>query len=323
MKVLCITIYYSSINAVLLSLQSALMRKLVVKHNSLIDASFYLSLFEQRVILLALVEAREMSNLTSETKVTITAESYKEQYNVTKREAYRHLVEAGKRLFERKFTFIEADGEKITTSRWVNEISQIEGKAIIEMTLNKNIVGMISRLTNNFTRYLLNQVSGFKSQYSIRLYEIVIKWASQTKTKKYTVDEIRSLLGADDGKYERISNFKTRILNVAIDEINEKSDIVIEYEQFKTGRDVTHFQFKITKQEDDKNKVQTYTLTPKQIGMFGDRLSRMEEFQNHFVAPSGMDLDEYSELICEKLEEEFYVKAWMEFLIKVGFKPKK
>ena len=47
--------------------------KLVVKDNALIDASFNLTLVEQRLMLLAIVEARELNQLLTTTPIEITA----------------------------------------------------------------------------------------------------------------------------------------------------------------------------------------------------------------------------------------------------------
>ena len=53
--------------------------RLVVKDNALIDASFNLSLVEQRLMLLAIVEAREIQDLTPDTPIEVKATAYREQ----------------------------------------------------------------------------------------------------------------------------------------------------------------------------------------------------------------------------------------------------
>ena len=97
--------------------------RLVVKDNSLIDASFNLSLVEQRLMLLAIVEARELQSLTPDTPIEVKATAYRDQYKTDDSNAYSQLADATKQLFNRQFSYIDryADTDAVTVSRWVNE----------------------------------------------------------------------------------------------------------------------------------------------------------------------------------------------------------
>jgi hypothetical protein len=46
-----------------------------------------------------------------------------------------------------------------------------------------------------------------------------------------------------DKNYERLDNFKKWVINIAINQINEYSDLTVSYTQRKAGRVVTHFIF--------------------------------------------------------------------------------
>jgi len=66
-------------------------------------------------------------------------------------------------------------------------------------------------------------------------------------------------MGVKEGEYPRMTNFKQRILDIAINQINEHSNIRIECEQHKKGRKITGFSFKfiefLTKPERDPNTI--------------------------------------------------------------------
>ena len=303
--------------------------RLVVKDNALIDASFNLSLVEQRLMLLAIVEAREIQDLTPDTPIEIKASSYREQYNTDSSEAYKQLAEATKQLFNRQFSYVDKyKGEDaITVSRWLNEATYINNKGTVVIYLNRNVISMISRLEANFTKYLLEQVSDFKSQYSIRLYELLIKYKDVGNSKKYTIEEIRSLLGIGVNEYKVLADFKKRVLDLAVKEINDKTDTTIKYEQFKEGRTISHILFKIGKKlakkkkdSKDQNTVDMFTgLSIKQCLMFGDKLSRDIAFQNHYKANVGENIEDYAERIATMLSDAFYVTEWMPYLETVGY----
>ena len=303
--------------------------RLVVKDNALIDASFNLSLVEQRLMLLAIVEAREIQDLTPDTPIEIKASSYREQYNTDSSEAYKQLAEATKQLFNRQFSYVDKyKGEDaITVSRWLNEATYINNKGTVVIYLNRNVISMISRLEANFTKYLLEQVSDFKSQYSIRLYELLIKYKDVGNSKKYTIEEIRSLLGIGVNEYKVLADFKKRVLDLAVKEINDKTDTTIKYEQFKEGRTISHILFKIGKKlakkkkdSKDLNTVDMFTgLSIKQCLMFGDKLSKDTAFQNHYKANVGENIEDYAERIATMLSDSFYVTEWMPYLETVGY----
>ena len=303
--------------------------RLVVKDNALIDASFNLSLVEQRLMLLAIVEAREIQDLTPDTPIEIKASSYREQYNTDSSEAYKQLSEATKQLFNRQFSYIDKykGDDAITVSRWLNEATYINNKGTVVIYLNRNVISMISRLEANFTKYLLEQVSDFKSQYSIRLYELLIKYKDVGNSKKYTIEEIRSLLGIGVNEYKVLADFKKRVLDLAVKEINDKTDTTIKYEQFKEGRTISHILFKIGKKlakkkkdSKDLNTVDMFTgLSIKQCLMFGDKLSKDTAFQNHYKANVGENIEDYAERIATMLSDAFYVTEWMPYLETVGY----
>ena len=303
--------------------------RLVVKDNALIDASFNLSLVEQRLMLIAIVEAREIQDLTPDTPIEIKASSYREQYNTDSSEAYKQLSEATKQLFNRQFSYIDKykSDDAITVSRWLNEATYINNKGTVVIYLNRNVISMISRLEANFTKYLLEQVSDFKSQYSIRLYELLIKYKDVGNSKKYTIEEIRSLLGIGVNEYKVLADFKKRVLDLAVKEINDKTDTTIKYDQFKEGRTISHILFKIGKKlakkkkdSKDQNTVDMFTgLSIKQCLMFGDKLSRDIAFQNHYKANVGENIEDYAERIATMLSDAFYVTEWMPYLETVGY----
>lgn len=305
--------------------------RLVVKDNSLIDASFNLSLVEQRLMLLAIVEARELDKLTPETPIEVRATAYRDQYKTDESEAYKQLADASKQLFNRQFSYIDryADTDAVTVSRWVNEVTYVNDKGMVVMYLNRNVISMISRLEANFTQYLLEQVSDFKSKYSIRLYELLIKYRDIETSKKFEIAELRSKLGLNEDEYKLNAVFKRDVLDKAVNEISSKTDIQIKYEQFKEGRTISHILFKFIKKKEtkqkkskDQNTVDMFTgLSIKQILMFSDKLSRDTAFQNHYTAHVGELEREYAIRIGEELAKPERVLEWMPYLKAVGYVP--
>lgn len=223
-------------------------KNLVVKHNALINASYRLSLAEQRLILLSIVEARRIgTDITPMDRLTISADIYAKAFNTTRQASYMALKDACDNLFNREYGYMEIldKGVSVVRSRWVSEIAYNEKQATVGLIFAPSIVPYITNLEKQFTSYDLEQVAELNSRYSVRLYEIVIAWKNNGKTNQISIQDLRDRLGLLDDEYIAIHNFKARVLQASINEINNKTAITLSYEQHKQGRKIVGFTFTI------------------------------------------------------------------------------
>lgn len=226
------------------------MNELIVKDNALINAGYNLSLVEQRLILLAIVNARESGKgITANDPLTIRADAYINQFDVHRTTAYQALKDACKDLFMRQFSYQKRNAKgHVTnmTSRWVSEIGYTDNEASVLLVFAPAVVPLIVKLEEEFTKYDIEQISKLSSAYAVRLYELLIAWRSTCKTPVFDLAEFKKKLGVVNGEYQRIELFKRRVLNPAIEQINEHTDIKASYEQHKKGRKITGFSFTFT-----------------------------------------------------------------------------
>ena len=88
-----------------------------------------------------------------------------------------------------------------------------------------------------------------KSQYSIRLYELLKSYKIQV-TKTFTIEEFKKLLMIEDIKsYNRFPSLKQKVLEPAMKEINEYTDIDVSYREILKGRKVIKLEFHIKDKE--------------------------------------------------------------------------
>lgn len=236
------------------------MSELIVKDNALMNASYNLDLVEQRLILLAILEARESGKgINANDPLIVHAESYINQFGVHRTTAYQALKDACKDLFARQFSYQEKRerGRANITSRWVSQIAYIDETATVEVIFAPAVVPLITRLEEQFTQYDIEQISGLSSAYAVRMYELLICWRSTGKTPVIELGEFRKRIGVLDTEYTRTDNLKMRVIELALKQINEHTDITATYEQHKKGRLITGFSFKF------KQKKKTELETPK------------------------------------------------------------
>ena len=235
--------------------------KLVVKDNSLINASYTLSLVEQRLILLSIIEARESGQgIDTETFLEIHAQHYANRFDIDVKNAYVMLSEATQTLFNRQVTYMTIDEKRNKPEkrvvRWVSGISYVEGAGIVKLRFAPEVVPLITKLEKNFTSYELEQVKSL-NLYATRLYELLICWRSVGRTPVIDIEEFRGQLGIGADEYQTMSNFKNRVLTPAIEQISEHTDITVSYDQQKSGRIITGFVFTL------KIKKSPQDITPK------------------------------------------------------------
>lgn len=223
---------------------------MIKKDNALINAAYTLTLAEQRLILLAVAEASgDMEKLKH---VTIHAADYAQRFNITKWSAYEALNSASDQLFNRYFRYQEKTKNGSFShikTRWVQSIGYIKDEGVIKVKFADDVLPFLCELKNRFTIYSIEAIAGLKSTYSIRLYEVLIAWKNSGKTPVISLDNLRLRLGLEAHEYERMTDFKRRVLDAAIKQINENSDINASYEQQKSGRKITGFIFHLDAKE--------------------------------------------------------------------------
>ena len=301
------------------------MEKYVVKDNALIDACFDLSLAEYRILLLAIVVAREQDPLSVFTPVEIAGLDYAQQFDLDRSTAYESLAEASKTLLKRTYSYKDTyrGKEAISDVHWLTQATYVQSTGVVVLYFTHQTISLISRLEEHFTRYHIDQVSKFKSKYSIRLYEIVIKWLDNKKTQKYSLDEFREKMGISN-EYKQMSDFKINVLDKAVNEINAYSDITIKYEQFKKGREISAFQFKIAPKKAPNAVDQTgdlfVELSTAQRHLFASKLSRHADMAKYSLGTESYD--QFAVRIAEMLLDEQKFKELYPILLKVGYAPK-
>lgn len=276
-------------------------KDLVVKTNRLNQAFQTLSLAELHIVQLAIVDARETgTGLNTNTPLRIDAKRYADVFNTTRQNAYQRMKEAEDTLFNRRFSFYDEDG-KLVKSRWIQQVRYLENEGAIELVFTLAVVQGISRIDGVkefFTQYLLSQTSQLNSVYSARLYELLIQWRSTGKVAMIHLETLREQLGIASNEYLRVEAFKRRVLDTAIKEINEKTDITASYEQHKKGRAIAGFSFKFKQKPQPKQEQINDSVTDSDtLDLFTDKNIEIKPLTEPQAFKYALVLKENSRLI--------------------------
>ncbi|PJG82639.1 replication initiation protein [Caviibacterium pharyngocola] len=211
----------------------------VVKANSLIEASYRLSIDEVRILALTIGTMDPKSN--QQVFDFTVADFVREFPEISFDNAYKQIQTAVKRIYERSVK--TEDNERVTEFRWVSSRTYFKKEGRFRIVMTNEVMPYLTQLKGQFTQYQLRHIAYFNSVHVIRIYELITQYCS-IGNREITVEDLKKWLQVEEN-YSRWNNFKARVLDPAIIEINEKSDLLIEVEQIKRGRAIHALNFVI------------------------------------------------------------------------------
>ncbi|HRJ94983.1 replication initiation protein [uncultured Thiothrix sp.] len=220
----------------------------ITKSHALSRAYYRLSLTEKRCMEALISKLHPLRTDNQLQHIELLATEYLKAFPDAGKHAYEHLSGAGDALVNRVIT-IENPSEGIAKDK-LTLMARVryqpkQGKIIC--TFNPLVVPHLIGLREKFSSYPLKKAVDFQSSYTWRFYEILASWAQPKKDtkgsimgwiKNQSVDELREMLGVPDSY--SWGKFDTQVLQVAINELRNKSKIAVFIERIKTNRKITH-----------------------------------------------------------------------------------
>ena len=177
-------------------------------------------------------------------------------------------------------------------------LDEKSGQVTIEVDCNHKLkTAFFDIAKNGYVRYQLKNIISLRSQYSVRLYP-------KLKDRPYgwvvSVEELRKILGATASSYDLFKDFNKHVLQKAVKEINEITDIDVTTENIRKGRSVVSIKFTV------KEKKQVL-LDKEQAAVFVDEEEEQISLDGVTVAdPSPIDdPDDPLALCASALPAEF------------------
>jgi len=235
---------------------SAYMANLVAyKSNALIEASYKLTLQEQRFLLVCISRIKSGVDApppeAQKTMIITAAELHAAFPDMGRQHAEAKLKEAVDRLWDR--SIIIRDESRREEFRWVQYRAQyFKGEAKVEITFSDAIMPYLTQLRGQFTRVVVKNVSSLSSTYSIRIYEMLQQFRS-TGDRTIAINDFRSMLDLEE-KYSDFKILNRDLIKPAVAELNLKSNLSVSFETIKHGRKVVALRFRF--KEDKQIKIE-------------------------------------------------------------------
>ena len=292
-----------------------------------------MSLDEKRLLILASPIART-TGATSLDKIHITAESFAKECGIDINSAYSQLKLAGYNLVKRYFSYNISKNNKVYCN-WIIRAVYTDGG--IDLYFPEEVLYLLQELDkyNPYTKYKKEIALSLLKDYSIDFYHLAKK-SENTGYFDLMLNDLFTELKLPDS-YKDLSNLKRRVIEPSLNEINEKTDIKLTYENIKKGRTVTGFRFKVKpKSQPVKDKAKGrviehiqdpdtpdlfHQMTPKQIAHFARLLAEDANFGSIY-AQIGQSSSDFAAYVAKALTDPQKQQEWALYLSKHGYKPK-
>lgn len=262
-------------------------RDWIVLQNRVLECFRGMTLDEKRLLILATPLARTTS-VEGKDSIFISAEEFAVACGIDRSTAYTALEAASDRIFNRFFSYISDENKRVKV-RWTYKAEYGDGGTDIYFTDDVLMMLRTFDSFNPYTKYKKEVVLKLKGDYSLDLYHLAKKHQKMTEFS-ITLDTLFEQLGLPES-YKDLSNLKRVFLNPTLKDINDNTDIIVDYENIKKGRVVIGFKF-FVKEKPKVEKLVTLNdssypkLSEPQITKYSAILSNIPAISNLSNFPS-------------------------------------
>lgn len=291
-----------------------LKNKVVLKSNNLIEARYNLSNLEQKLLLISICEIK---NRDGENTIEFTTKELYNILNITtnRQNELRKILET---LVNKSVIIIDkslSNRKKTLVTHWFSSVTYNED-GTIKISFDTELLPYLLQLRTNFTTYTLDNILPMKKKYSIRFYELLKQYQKIGK-RNFTISELREILNCEN-EYLKFAEFERRIIVPGVKEINDHSDIYVEYKKLKTGRIITEIEFIIKSKRAVENTKEIITACDE-----FEKLTQteLEKLKNDYPMSEIVEAYDY----VRKSTHSHKIKNWYAYLLtvlKANHKPK-
>ncbi len=210
----------------------------VSQSNSLIEASYTLTLNEKRLILCAasMIDSRKEHPEGEKGFLVVHAEDFSNLFGIETRHAYGILADAVDKLWTREIKSVDAGD-----MRWIYHRKYLEGRGCVQIGFSPTVLPQMTMLNREFTSYQLKHIGNLGSFYSIRMYELAAQTVNLRNGRRYIdLQRLRQILDLGE-KYANVKDLRKWVLDPAIDDMNAHTNLRMKLLPKREGRRIAGF----------------------------------------------------------------------------------
>lgn len=217
------------------------------KHVAIIHSNSKISLLQRKISNALLYHAYEKLLTEDEHRIHITVLTKLIGYDS---HDHKKVKQALMDLLSTVVEWNIVDGDKVDKEGVWNASSIIADVSIEGSMCTYSYSGKMRKLLYHpsiYGRLNMSIQAKFQSSYGLALYENCNRYQDIGKTPWFDIDKFRKLMGVEEDKYKIFRDFKIRVLDKSLEEINKYSSLIVAPVLKKQNRQVVAIQFSIKK----------------------------------------------------------------------------
>lgn len=256
-----------------------------VENFFIFNARYSLTAKEQKVILFLIAQIDPI-NQTRLHEQTISLKDLQDLLVESRSGSfYDEMQRFSERIVEKRIEFdsgVTYKGNRLPGRiNWFQSIVPVKneaGEISLEFMFSEKLTPFLVAL-KEYAQLDYRETLSMESGFSVRMYQVFRAWRDRMSAHekisklRYDLDEIKRLLGVGD-KYDDWRNFKRRVLDVVMQEVNETS-LWVKVTEIKQGRKVTALEFQFSDKADRKRQAPEYKLAF--ASPLGDKITKAQQ----------------------------------------------
>jgi len=294
-------------------------------HNHLGQARYKMNLSEQKIFIYALSQIDQAKEKFNEVEFNISDLAKATHMN------YDTLIRDIKKLSRNIMSTVIEGQRSDGKDGWVlynltQRCEHVKKEGLVKFKFNEDMKPLLLELQEHY--FVQNPiVITFKKWHAIRLYDFIESMAYNNQKYQIEIEELKKILGCE-GKYKVWGKLREKVLEPSIVEINDKSDLKVEFELVKRGRKAHSVLFKFARNKDLKNLEYVELATTYDIKTikeksgiseetFGDgEVLQIYEIACKVIGNADYDVYEYIRFSYEYMKKQSNVKSRLSYLKK-------
>ena len=205
------------------------------QHNAITTARYEMSACEMDIVfyLLSLLKKDDKPGSFYQVKVKELVQVTGRQWN------YQQFFEATSALRSREYVI--EDNKRRLQVGLLASAEYLKGEGVIELEVSEKMRPYLIDLKRNFTSFRLQAAFNLSSKYAKRVYQMASQWKDKPSIT-YTLHDFKVMLylkdpeGKEPEQYTKVSMLQKFVLDAAVNQINQHTDLKLRYELLKKGR---------------------------------------------------------------------------------------
>ncbi|NFG25120.1 replication initiation protein [Clostridium botulinum] len=219
--------------------------EVLFKSNTLIKSNVNITSVEYKIFNRILYKCQIEKDNNQQLRAVLTIDELSSIVKNKNENSLKSLTESLEKFIKIPIRFEKQKSYVITTliNKVIVDKDTLNFNCYLDKDLYEVLMGYKELGYSPINLKMIKQANGY---YTQRFYELFRVWSGLNKEVTYTIDKLKEWLMITEGmSYDRYYNFKVKVVEPSVKEINKKLNMRVSYKENKVGRSVKSLTFTV------------------------------------------------------------------------------